>query len=644
MKIRKLLIFVLSAVLSFGCISMLGACNGNSPKGDVNYTVYISKSDDGGYYGATADYNSNPVFNYLRENMTFNGKHVGLQFTAAPSGGDAREDLDLKLSTNDLSDVMDLAMSTSTVKQLYEDGVAMDITDYVNEYMPNYLAFLEEFPEVKKTAITYYDVDGDGELEKRYFNISGSVDAIGEPWMGYTYRRDWILKYGKNPNTNATFTGGYDADGNWSDNIIFPSWYKTELKNSYLKYDPAWDGTTPVFISDWEWMMGIFDTALNDLKLKTQKGYAAGLFYYGYIPTGELVSSFGGKENGALTYDKNGNIYFSGTSNNFKTYVDAISQWYGKGWIDPLFYANTKFYWESDTSGYIAGRVGLWLGMTAYLGSTLRDTSNPAKANYYAAGCRLPINDVYGDSTPETAGRYGAKYVPNVNEFVPESLLQSGVQGSEWIITTAAKDKDMKTLFTMIDAAFKDGWGGGDYASPDDEGIADMLSHGLSDAQIAEISDKSWGGIYTKNRLTSMGKWNSGKIEKDEIFDYDPDLKGALIGQRFPMKNTYSKIAIVGPDYYQAAMREWNFYENTCASKVDFLKGYMTSEQSKSYSNFYSSGDKYMKENLPVIIRSGSLTSSKWATFKGDLEIYGVAKQTNVFNQMISTYKTLSQT
>lgn len=62
------------------------------------------------------------------------------------------------------------------------------------------------------------------------------------------YRRDWIVKYGKHPQTGQAFTGGYtdpnDVDS-WTDDVVFPS-----------------GGTDPVYISDWEWMFGSFTEAM----------------------------------------------------------------------------------------------------------------------------------------------------------------------------------------------------------------------------------------------------------------------------------------------------------------------------------------------------------------------------------------------
>ena len=59
------------------------------------------------------------------------------------------------------------------------------------------------------------------------------------------YRRDWLVNYGTNPQTGEAFSGEW-KDGEWTDNVVFPS-----------------GGTDPVYISDWEWMFDIFETALQ---------------------------------------------------------------------------------------------------------------------------------------------------------------------------------------------------------------------------------------------------------------------------------------------------------------------------------------------------------------------------------------------
>lgn len=131
---------------------------------------------------------------------------------------------------------------------MYEEGIILDLTDLVRENMPNYCAVLDSNEAVRGKAV--YDVDG----EEKILAIYGVNEDYPYYFAGTMYRRDWLVKYGTNPQTGAAFTGGYtdenDVDS-WVDDVVFPS-----------------GGTDPVYISDWEWMFEIFEKALADQGLQ----------------------------------------------------------------------------------------------------------------------------------------------------------------------------------------------------------------------------------------------------------------------------------------------------------------------------------------------------------------------------------------
>ena len=86
---------------------------------------------------------------------------------------------------------------------------------------------------------------------------------------------------------------------------MFPSWYNEDLKAKYLEIDPSWDGTCPVYISDWEWMFDIFTKAQADLGITD--GYCLSVYYKGYNEDGSLFSSFGGSFNGEIVLSNTNN-------------------------------------------------------------------------------------------------------------------------------------------------------------------------------------------------------------------------------------------------------------------------------------------------------------------------------------------------
>ena len=141
-----------------------------------------------------------------------------------PAAGTANENLNTIISTGDYTDVLDISLFSGSIADLYEEGIILDLTPYVEKYMPNYRKFIEEHPECALTATNV--VDG----EKKYLQLYTYGNVI-EPWSGYMYRRDWIVKYGKNPSDGSDFTGEYTQNNSddrstwdsWTDNVVFPS-------------------------------------------------------------------------------------------------------------------------------------------------------------------------------------------------------------------------------------------------------------------------------------------------------------------------------------------------------------------------------------------------------------------------------------
>lgn len=213
------------------------------------------------------DYNDLPAVKYWLDmewdaNRDGVGKKLNLEFRS-PTAGSEQDYVNTQISTGEYPDVMALVYSTTPVMELYDDGMIMDITEYVENYMPNYMAFLDSHPDLKERAT--FNIDG----EKKYLMVDVLYNEVGEPWGGLMYRRDWIVKYGENPETGEAFSGSW-IDGEWVDDVVFPS-----------------GSTDPVYISDWEWMLDIFDKALKAQNVTD--GYAMQMCSAGVEGTGDIV-------------------------------------------------------------------------------------------------------------------------------------------------------------------------------------------------------------------------------------------------------------------------------------------------------------------------------------------------------------------
>ena len=71
-----------------------------------------------------------------------------------------------------------------------ENGKTIDLTPWVEEYMPNYQAFLESNPD-EAAQVTSTDEDGN----VHYYQLARIKDGNDVPWGGYVYRRDWVVEY-----------------------------------------------------------------------------------------------------------------------------------------------------------------------------------------------------------------------------------------------------------------------------------------------------------------------------------------------------------------------------------------------------------------------------------------------------------------
>lgn len=101
------------------------------------------------------------------------------------------------------SEIINLAYSAETAQALYESGILMNITEYVEKYMPNYLALLDTNPELKP-FVQATDEEGN----PHYYAIYSFMDGAQDSWEGTCYHRDWIVKYAE----SIEYVWNWDGD------------------------------------------------------------------------------------------------------------------------------------------------------------------------------------------------------------------------------------------------------------------------------------------------------------------------------------------------------------------------------------------------------------------------------------------------
>ena len=581
---KKALALVLAVLLTFSLV----ACNkdGGGSGDALEVTWWIGVGEDATYYPS---YDENPVVKYL-ETKEFNGRKIDLKYVT-PVAGAELDNFNTLLATEEYTDIMDMAFSNTAVTELLEDDVIYDLTDYVDQYMPNYKALISEYPEIEN--LVYSNVNG----EKRILKLCMIKREITGNFMGFLYRRDWVAKYGKNPKTGEAFTYGYSDPNDkesYYDDVVFPS-----------------GETFPVYISDWEWMFEIFDKALADLGITD--GYAISEYYKGYNEDGGLFCAFGG---GCPLWclQPDGQMVFNGDSESMKSYLECLNTWYEKGWLDKSFSEHTSDQaYAIDTAKSHSGKVGMWIGRRAETGNLL-DNGDKLTSGIMVYGAPQPINDLYG--AEETRNQ------------TPYSFYQYNRVGGSQVITKKVSEEDLPTLLTFLD-----------YFYTTEGGL--LICLGLNEDQVKETDDPT----YKKFGLTSgytveQNEDGTPKYIRNPATKEDNNLASAVAGKRMSIGMYDIGFVPALNDSYTVyandAMKMWDYYLNTGYPSNDIQKGQFSSEESSRYSKVYANVDTYMSSNIPQFI-SGKLdlNGKDWDNYCTMLNKYGPEKVTAIYQNIL---------
>ena len=518
---------VILGLAGLGMAAALGGCGilrgaGNTatdlnPEDDTYYTMWIHSGPGSSYY---TEYEDNPAVKYA-ETMTWGeeGKSIFIDFVIPPANKEP-DDLQNMYINGNLTHVLDGVICDSA-DIMYANNRIIDLTEYVNQYMPNYKKVLDTVEDVRKSAV--FNIDG----EEKILGIVTVNESYKDVNFGYEYRRDWIVKYGSNPQTGAAFSGGYTDESDpdsWEDDVVFPS-----------------GGSDPVYISDWEWMFGIFEAAMEDMGI--DDGYCISMYYPGYMWSGGLCSSFGGGTPMFYVNDQ-GQACFGGVSDSFRTYLECLSAWYEKGWLDKTFDQKTSdAHYAIDSAKIHQGKIGIWYGQQSTLGNRIYNQNDPSQTplaeGIFVAGAPMPINDIYG---PEEC-----------RNVIPDCTAAGvGMQGSPVYITTKAVEdgKDIAALCAFFDYFYTE------------EGAV-VKTVGLNQEQV----QASGSDFYEKNGLTEGAYTNVSDGEyryrlADALALDGGNLKIAVSADKMPGLALVKSVDKCQSATFRASMDAWIKYPN----------------------------------------------------------------------------------
>ena len=589
---RRVIAVVITVIVLLSLVFSAG-CSKNSGSSEKKFSYWIATGQDASYY---SDYRQNPAVEYLLDYTEYENKNgkfkIDLEFMV-PVAGSEVDNFNTLLSTGEYADIMDMSRFQGSIVELYEDGVIVDLTEYMEEYMPNYMAYLEANPELTRTATNL--IDG----EKKYlqlYNYNNSV--MDEYWSGYNYRRDWLVKYGEHPVDGSKFSGEYtktNEDGtpdvtSWVDNVVFPS-----------------GGYHPIYISDWEWMFEIFSKAIADQSI--EDGYCLSLYYPGYMETGEIVSSFGG--GGAHWYqNKDGSIEFGADSEDFRTYLQAMNTWYKNGWIDTAFPEHsTDLFYRIDDAKVRQGKVGLWLGSFSQLMGNLDDPNEPLLDGMIVFTAAYPINDIYGSADQQ-----------NVE---PYNMYQPSLEGPSITITDKAAEKDLPALLTFLDQMYT-------------EEYSYLKRIGLNEEQYNETKNE----VYTKNGLTE-GAYYWLETEDGKKWQYHE----ALIKDGGTLQNAVRAVRIFGnmpggwagrDPLVQDLINQWDIHKATGRLPQSFVSQ-LSAEDAKEFSKIETQVREFLSKNVPGFIQGDKdpFNDEDWNAFTNALSKYGPARNVEIYQNLL---------
>ena len=189
MKTKRIISMLLVFVLALGLLTGCGGKKTNVealPEGTVTLTVGIPQS------ATISDYDNNAFTTYLEEQA-----NVDVEFTYfSSSQSEYTQQLALMCSAGDtLPDVIvGFNFGHYTVNQYGEDGYFIDLTDYIEEYAPNYKKMLKELDD---ETVEYITEKGKNTNNDAYYGMPRVNCEVIDDLQSLIYiNNNWLTQLG----------------------------------------------------------------------------------------------------------------------------------------------------------------------------------------------------------------------------------------------------------------------------------------------------------------------------------------------------------------------------------------------------------------------------------------------------------------
>lgn len=359
MKMKRIAALLLCVALA---LSMFG-CGGSSSSA----TSASSGADESAFGTATSvtwwmdpqNMSSNQAksFNDAIEWQEYE-KNLGIDIVwQEPPSGQAIEQFNLTIATDDMPDIMYYSWSTSYPggpDAAIADGKIVALNDYIEEYAPNFYAYLEAHPDIKReittdsgniycfpAVYTYTSEDSDT------WQDAIDREPYEESFIGLVIRKDLLDKAGLD--IPVTLDDWYEALVAFKEmGIKYPFSCQAMMLTMAQSFNSAFDVTLPLI------------------------GYDSG------------TSAFALREDGSIMYGP--------AEDGYGEYLEFMNRLYSEGLLDPDFMVQDR---PTVQSKILNGEVGAWVEMMPSGLGNLRNQilAEDPDSEFYPVGVLNPVKE-----------------------------------------------------------------------------------------------------------------------------------------------------------------------------------------------------------------------------------------------------------
>ncbi len=455
--------------------------------------------------------------------------NVRVEYTCVP-GSAALEKFGLLLASGEYPSMIQASDSIVYPGGLdagIADGVLRDMTEYVRKYMPNYRSILENDEGIKRIAITDEGKNVGIYMIRCYVDGHNQEVVIqNEPaWCGMAVRKDWLDEL--NMEVPRTIDELYDVLVAFKDN--YGAWMH--------------------------------------------------LYKDGTIGNDYILSAYGVMQDFYMI-DGGDTVGFGPTTEEYKTYLKLMRDWYAEGLIDPDFTSTSSTYILTDDEYFANNKCGVGVALQGTSGNYYYYSGYTSEEDFWLEPIEGPVLNE-GDTTVST--------YPSYTATVPQ------------LICTSVSDEDMPVLAKFLDWHYTY-----DYAV--------IASFGV-EGESYEIDENSeWYYVWTDTVM---------KPEGMTPFDARP-LYGLFDNVGYMNWKAQFEIN-------EATGNTWSAYSyEVWGRQTDDimipLGASFTADEATEYNNLYVDIQTYVEESTVQFIMGTLDIDSQWDNYVSTLEGMNVAR------------------